>query len=554
MEMKRKKSKPKGSIRSAKTPLRFQQLEMRDLLSCETSLCGDANLDGKVDFVDFLTLSANFGDQGEWSQGDFNSDGRVAFDDFLQLSSNYGQTEEGQPLISVDWEKTLDPFAPGAVWIGEGQSDLDGPVTVRAYDLIVNAEGVIDRLMFDVVHGDGDVTSLRLSGQFTPGEVAGKGSISIAGEQDATLESVTEDGLISTSGELSYTSEDGQSVKVTWAEKRLDPFNPLAVWAGPGLTSEGETVDVRLFDFVPGSDGTTVDRAIFEVTNGDGETTSMLMSGEFTPGETTGTGSILMTGEQGSTLHSLTKNGLVTTSGEITFLPEEQLGEQITVEWNKTLDPFAPGAVWVGDGITEDGTPVTVRAYDLVLADAGVIDQLRFDVTFPDGEVIALRLSGTFTPDATVPGKGEISITGELSSKLESTTDDGLLSTAGQLEYTSEAGELVKVTWNEKRIDPFSPLAVWAGSGKTAGGEAVDVRALDFVLGGEDGTTIERAIFEVTHGDGLTESMLMSGVFKPGEVDGSGSIEMTGEQGSTLNSATDNGLVTTTGQIRFFVS
>ena len=131
MEAERKKNRPKGSIRPAKTPLRFQELETRDLLSCETSLCGDANLDEKVDFVDFLTLSANFGNQGDWSQGDFTADGRVGFDDFLQLSKNYGETAVGQPLVSVHWEKTLDPFAPGAVWVGEGQSDIDGPVTVR---------------------------------------------------------------------------------------------------------------------------------------------------------------------------------------------------------------------------------------------------------------------------------------------------------------------------------------------------------------------------------------------------------------------------------------
>ena len=408
--------------------------------------------------------------------------------------------------------------------------------------------------MFDVLHANGDVSSLRLSGTFTPGEVPGTGTILITGEQSATLESTTEDGLITTSGELTYAREDGQTVKVTWAEKRLDPFNPLAVWAGPGVTSEGEAVDVRLFDFVPGTDGTTIERAIFEVTNSKGTTTSMLMSGDFTPGANPGTGSILMTGEQGSTLHSTTVNGLVTTSGEITFLAEEQLGEEVTVNWEKTLDPFAPGAVWVGDGVTSDGTAVGVRAYDLIVTAEGVIEQLRFDVIFPDGEVTALRLSGTFTPDATVPGKGEILITGELSSKLESTTDDGLLSTAGKLEYTSEDGELVKVSWNEKRLDPFNPLAVWAGSGKTSDGEAVDVRALDFVLGGDDRTTIERAIFEVTYEDGVTDSMLMSGIFKPGEVDGSGSIEMTGEQGSTLNSATANGLVTTAGEIRFFVS
>lgn len=50
---------------------------------------GDANQDGKVDFPDFLLLSANFGQNGGWEQGDFNSDGEVSFPDFLILSSNF---------------------------------------------------------------------------------------------------------------------------------------------------------------------------------------------------------------------------------------------------------------------------------------------------------------------------------------------------------------------------------------------------------------------------------------------------------------------------------
>ncbi len=53
---------------------------------------GDANLDGSVDFGDFVTLSSNFGTDGDWSQGDFDVDGTVAFPDFTLLSSNFGQT------------------------------------------------------------------------------------------------------------------------------------------------------------------------------------------------------------------------------------------------------------------------------------------------------------------------------------------------------------------------------------------------------------------------------------------------------------------------------
>lgn len=53
---------------------------------------GDTDLDGDVDFLDFLVLSAHFGRTGAvWSLGDFNGDGTVSFYDFLQLSSNFGK-------------------------------------------------------------------------------------------------------------------------------------------------------------------------------------------------------------------------------------------------------------------------------------------------------------------------------------------------------------------------------------------------------------------------------------------------------------------------------
>ena len=59
---------------------------------------GDANLDGEVNFPDFLALSANFGGSGGWSQGDFDIDGAVLFADFLVLSSNFGLGGEVAPV------------------------------------------------------------------------------------------------------------------------------------------------------------------------------------------------------------------------------------------------------------------------------------------------------------------------------------------------------------------------------------------------------------------------------------------------------------------------
>ncbi len=50
---------------------------------------GDANLDGHVSFVDFLTMSAHFGGAGTWGQGDFDCNGQVEFPDFLELQAHF---------------------------------------------------------------------------------------------------------------------------------------------------------------------------------------------------------------------------------------------------------------------------------------------------------------------------------------------------------------------------------------------------------------------------------------------------------------------------------
>jgi len=53
---------------------------------------GDFDLNGKVEFADFLILSTNFGQQSSagWSDGDANGDDAVTFADFLLLSANFG--------------------------------------------------------------------------------------------------------------------------------------------------------------------------------------------------------------------------------------------------------------------------------------------------------------------------------------------------------------------------------------------------------------------------------------------------------------------------------
>ena len=55
------------------------------------TLPGDADLDGDVDFADFLILSANFGNSDTgWQEGNFNPDDETSFTDFLLLSANFG--------------------------------------------------------------------------------------------------------------------------------------------------------------------------------------------------------------------------------------------------------------------------------------------------------------------------------------------------------------------------------------------------------------------------------------------------------------------------------
>ena len=65
---------------------------------------GDADLNGSVEFSDFLMLSENFGTRGGWSQGDFDLSGEVQFADFLILTDNFAtssQTVESVPEPSA---------------------------------------------------------------------------------------------------------------------------------------------------------------------------------------------------------------------------------------------------------------------------------------------------------------------------------------------------------------------------------------------------------------------------------------------------------------------
>lgn len=65
------------------------------------TVAGDADLDGDVDFQDFLALANGFGQENGWAGGDFDGDGQTAFLDFLALANSFGQTSAAADTQSV---------------------------------------------------------------------------------------------------------------------------------------------------------------------------------------------------------------------------------------------------------------------------------------------------------------------------------------------------------------------------------------------------------------------------------------------------------------------
>lgn len=71
------------------------------------TLFGDSDLNGRVEFADFLALSAGFGTEGGWANGDFDGNGEVQFPDFLTLSTSFGTAARAEPASqSVPEPKT----------------------------------------------------------------------------------------------------------------------------------------------------------------------------------------------------------------------------------------------------------------------------------------------------------------------------------------------------------------------------------------------------------------------------------------------------------------
>ena len=79
-------------------------------------MTGDTNLNGVVDFEDFLSLSTNFGTNNrDWAHGNFNGDAEVNFADFLALSANFGTTLTRSEAAAVPEPSSSGLVAAGIV-------------------------------------------------------------------------------------------------------------------------------------------------------------------------------------------------------------------------------------------------------------------------------------------------------------------------------------------------------------------------------------------------------------------------------------------------------
>lgn len=69
------------------------EIDLDEFLRHADTVVGDVDLNGSVEFSDFLVLSSRFGTPSSgWTRGDFDCNGRTEFADFLALSQNFGVT------------------------------------------------------------------------------------------------------------------------------------------------------------------------------------------------------------------------------------------------------------------------------------------------------------------------------------------------------------------------------------------------------------------------------------------------------------------------------
>ena len=122
---------------------------------------GDADFSGKVDFSDFLIVSANFGKaESVWPSGDFDSDRTTGFTDFVQLSANFGAdsndllVQPGEPAIvrastSEEIEHLSGDFSPPLTV--DADYLVDGGLWLRRSAEVPDAEQLLEDTPISIV-------------------------------------------------------------------------------------------------------------------------------------------------------------------------------------------------------------------------------------------------------------------------------------------------------------------------------------------------------------------------------------------------------------------
>jgi len=115
------------------------------------TLLGDANLDGKVNGIDFNLLATNFNQAvtNGWDEGDFNYDGKVNGIDFNLLADNFNQFASQSAVSAADWA-ALESFA-AANGISLGLTSVPEPASIGL--VAIACLGGLSRRRFE--SGDG---------------------------------------------------------------------------------------------------------------------------------------------------------------------------------------------------------------------------------------------------------------------------------------------------------------------------------------------------------------------------------------------------------------
>jgi len=76
-------------------PSIYNSPEIDAVVDVAPRIAGDTDLNGIVNYSDFVTLKSHFGKPGGWNWGDFSGDARVGYEDFVSLKANFGKTMVG---------------------------------------------------------------------------------------------------------------------------------------------------------------------------------------------------------------------------------------------------------------------------------------------------------------------------------------------------------------------------------------------------------------------------------------------------------------------------